>query len=454
MFIQRGETKSRTTPGPTLVMKEWRQELLSKIWVQTGAPITLTLGGTQITESDGNRWPPPKEGPFTDCGSEFFTQKREVIPSKYPYRIYHWKRTTDARPLRMEGTLIANAFKVQNSVNYIGQPTLPLQWNFPPDLSSSRQALEAKGATAIALCSPDNRIAQVATAAGELLQRVPSVPGASLWKSRLQGLRAVAALGDEFLNVVFGVQPTVDEVLDFVKATDRFDEMLEQFIRDSGRVVRRSYHFPKEVSVTETVLNQTYSPMGSAKAVATPYGANWFNLWYGRTHPGYETIRKRTVERETWFSGAFTYHLPHDFDSRDIGDRRRLTARLLGAKPDLNTLWQLTPWSWAVDWVSNASQFVENLQSYLDYGTILRYGYVMEKTTVTDTYSAGATAWLPNPSDGGPNPPHPVVSPVTLRVTTKKRIQANPFGFGFSWEGLSSTQQAILAALGITRTVR
>jgi len=129
-------------------------------------------------------------------------------------------------------------------------------------------------------------------------------------------------------------------------------------------------------------------------------------------------------------------------------------AKLLGAQPDLNTLWQLTPWSWAVDWFSDAGNLVKNLQSKISYGTVMRYGYVMEKTTVTDTYSAGLQDTSLDPTYGALQPPYPVVSPITLRVTTKKRVQANPFGFGLSWDGLSSTQKAIVAALGITRVVR
>lgn len=132
-------------------------------------------------------------------------------------------------------------------------------------------------------------------------------------------------------------------------------------------------------------------------------------------------------------------------------------AKLLGAEPDLNTIWQLAPWSWAVDWFSNASQFVTNLQNYLNFGSILRYGYVMETTTVTDTFYAGAkTGIVLNPDDWRVlnTPPYPAITPVTLRTTVKKRVKANPFGFGISWEGLSPIQLAIAAALGITRAVK
>jgi hypothetical protein len=155
-----------------------------------------------------------------------------------------------------------------------------------------------------------------------------------------------------------------------------------------------------------------------------------------------------------WFSGAFTYHAPDWFETGSKADRVKLTAKLLGAQPDLNTLWQLTPWSWAIDWFTNANSYVKNLQSLISYGTVLRYGYVMETCTVTDTYSAGNAIPPMSQYASAFTPPYPAVQPIILRTTTKKRVQANPFGFGISWDGLSTTQRAIVAALGITRVVR
>jgi len=39
------------------------------------------------------------------------------------------------------------------------------------------------------------------------------------------------------------------------------------------------------------------------------------------------------------------------------------------------------------------------------------------------------------------------------KTVHKSRFPANPFGFGVGWEGLSPTQLAITAALGITRAL-
>jgi len=305
-----------------------------------------------------------------------------------------------------------------------------------------------------------NQIANAASAVGELLQDVPKIPGTHLWEARLRALETVAAGGAEFLNVVFGLSPTLADMQSFLKGVHTVEKAVDQFIRDSGRSVRRSYVFPKERTISEEILPHRYSPAGWAlqtapnpdQAVGVVGAIN-----YGIALPCYETIRTRVVERETWFDGAFTYHLPSWFDTSDKSDRRLLMGKLFGAQPDLNTLWQLAPWSWAVDWVTNAGSWVKNLQSLISYGTVLRYGYIMEKTTITDTYSAGKLVGLPDPSYlavPGFKPPYPVVSPIVLRTTVKKRVQANPFGFGLSWDGLSSIQQAILAALAITRVVK
>lgn len=469
MFILRGKTKSRVIPGPTLSFHEskWKSDdqPVTDPWITTSPKVLGTLGGTQVTESDGNRWPLPRKGkPLGDFGSEFFTQKKEVLTQAFPYTRVNVNRVSTAFGSYgiFEGNLVANCFDttVNNPSGYSCAAKRPLKVSFPPDLSSSRAALNAKGAIAVSAVSPVNQIANAASSIGELLQDLPRIPGIALWEARLKALATLGASGDEFLNYIFGISPTISDMETFLKGVHNIDKRIDQFVRDSGRSVRRDFHFPTEKTVTTEVIPNVYSPAGWM--VWNPSGPEPYSDW--ATHlgvylPARETIRTRTTERDIWFSGAFTYHLPKGFDPLDVGDRRKLMLELFGAKPDLNTLWQLTPWSWAVDWFSNASQLVTNWQNYINYGSILRYGYLMETTVTTDTYSAGKVVSADRSVDPPSQKvrigkPFPVVSSVTLRTTTKKRIQANPFGFGVSWDGLSTVQQAIVAALGITRVVR
>jgi len=466
LFIERGQTKSRSIPGPRFFLAESRRPFLSKDprdWALVKKGET-SFDGIQITESDGNRWPPPKGGDLQDHGSEFYSQRKECVTKRFPHTILYPKNAPfgapDTHQYRIEGNLIANVFEGFNGLGTWGEPYQPLRFSFPPDMSSSRASLNVKGAIAVAAVNPGNPIASAATAIGEALQDVPRIPGIALWESRLSALGTLAAAGSEFLNYEFGIAPSISDMHDFLKAVHTVDKVIDQFVRDSGRNVRRRYAFPKENSETETWLTPgtdgTYqwSPAGQFYQTSTGVTPNAFAPNRGAAIHGYNTKRRRTVEREIWFSGAFTYHMPRGYDNHLVTDRRRLMAKLFGAEPDLNTLWNLAPWSWAVDWFTDAGALVKNLQSKISYGTVLRYGYVMEKTTVTDTYSA----WMVPVNEGlyeaALSRPHPGIAPVTLRTTTKKRIKANPFGFGISWDGLSTTQQAIVAALGITRAVR
>ncbi|DAD52172.1 maturation protein [ssRNA phage Zoerhiza.2_6] len=459
MFIERGKTKSRTIPGPTFFVKTVATSLdpANQVRIQASVP----FNGTQVTESDGNRWPPPKGGDLHDYGSEFYSQKREVLPAKLAYTKLYFKRTPSSsisQDFTVEGNfLVANAWgtngqlfgdsqdKNLNATD--GRLLLPLPF---VDESSSRLNLNAKGALAVAACAPTNKIAQAATAIGELLQDIPKIPGHSLLNKRITAVTTLASGAEEFLNYQFGIVPTISDAKSLYKGIHAVDKAIDQFVRDSGRVVRRSFHFPTERTESDTVVTGA-SPVGYAA------GSRSNNLYVqpGFCLPSYETRRHRVTERKIWFSGAFTYHLPDWFDTKDRKDRIRLMAKLLGAEPDLETLWNLMPWSWAVDWFWNAGNYVKSLQSLITYGTVLRYGYVMETTTTTDTYYAGNRITDPDPAyKDAFKAPYPAIHPITLRTTTKKRVKANPFGFGLSWDGMSTTQQAIAAALGITRVVR
>jgi hypothetical protein len=124
-------------------------------------------------------------------------------------------------------------------------------------------------------------------------------------------------------------------------------------------------------------------------------------------------------------------------------DRIALLAKQVGADPSPETIWNLAPWSWALDWFSNTGSVVQNISSFQSDGHVLAYGYMMEHSSSTDTYSLdGCTL-----TNG-----QPLEIPVfTLTTEVKKRRKANPYGFGVRWDGLSAFQYSILAALGITR---
>lgn len=419
-------TRRRSLPGPVLVQKT---EKFSNLTVPDGTTITrFAMDGIQITESEGHLWPAPK-GKLEDRGGPFFTKKSFVAsPRKMP--------VTKLGPTYVSGP--GNNRQIYTGP-LVAYPTasmsnaVPTPW--PPDLSSSDDDLDEVGATAIARCEPTNSVADVSTALMELMKEgLPSLVGAQSWRNRADSARKRA--GGEYLNVQFGWLPLVGELGKISKAISESDRILTQYERDAGRVVRRRYYFPSQRSVSETRI----SP-GGIVYVSPNNGQH--PLLRPPFRPTGKMYRTRETVRRQWFAGAFTYYLPSGYDSRNrLSELARRAEVLLGTDLTPETLWNIGPWSWAVDWFANTGDVVHNLTAFKTNGLILRYGYVMEHTVTTDTYTFVyddmSSTW-------------PKVAPLILVTETKKRRPANPFGFGVQWSGLSPFQLSIAAALGLSR---
>jgi hypothetical protein len=306
---------------------------------------------------------------------------------------------------------------------------------FPPSARSTDDVLNAVGAGAIARINPTNSVAQASTALLEVYREgLPKAVGASMWKLRLDDL--VRGSADDYLNVAFGWNPLLSEIRDFSHGINNTAKLIEQFHRDSGKVVRRRFSYPPETA-TETLVHKS--------EVAAPHTLSSFPQMYTPVSERGKVMRIRTTTIRRWFSGAFTYnsslgtyYQPAEKLSALGYDARRL----LGLEITPTTLYNLAPWSWAVDWVSSVGDVLANLEAQQRYGLVMPYGYLMEHSIVKDSY-----VWSgPNPMKGGAG-----ISPLTLVTETKLRRPANPFGFGLTWDSLNATQQAILASLGISK---
>lgn len=106
-----------------------------------------------------------------------------------------------------------------------------------PALMSSD--LESYGTRAMSLTAPAVPHVSLSASIGELLLGLPSVPGYSLLKSG-----ALGSAGSEYLNMVFGILPTLDDATKFGKVLRNLSVALHQYRRDVGRRVRRSFVYP------------------------------------------------------------------------------------------------------------------------------------------------------------------------------------------------------------------
>ena len=304
----------------------------------------------------------------------------------------------------------------------------------------NESSLQSLGTTAISLTSPTNPASDLGTSLAEIHREgIPSLPGIETWKRRTEILKG---LGSEYLNYQFGWAPLKDEVSSVRDAARRHRDIMNSYHRNEGRNTHRTFHFPSESS-------NHFADVGG----------EWPLLIGGfpSTAADGQTIGRRVISRvretKRWFEGCYTYGLPSSSDSwrKAIGFGSD-ADQLFGLTLTPDVLWELTPWSWAVDWFSNAGEVVNNVTNIGLAGLVLRYGYMMEESIERITATVGPSSFYTE------NGKKEIVrgnmtssASCGVEVVTKRRIPASPFGFSIGWEGLSPTQLAITAALGITK---
>lgn len=279
----------------------------------------------------------------------------------------------------------------------------------------SNLSLDAFGSTAISRVAPTNPLVDLSSSAAELLREgLPQVP------------TQAGNVGGEYLNVQFGYLPLFGDVTDVIKTARSHDALLRQFERDSGRWIRRSYSFPEEVSSSTTT---------QANAAPSTYGDGPGGLAeLGTRHT------TTTTTNRIWFEGAFTYHLPRSGWRRSAAE----LDYLYGVRPGVDTLWELTGYSWLADYFTNIGDVMKNITAFRQDGLVMPYGYVMCEQLVEREETWTGYLWI-----GGARVMHTLSSKVIWK--TQQRRQANPFGFGLTDGDLSGRQKSILVALGISR---
>lgn len=333
-----------------------------------------------------------------------------------PWWLHRSTSVGDVRPLNV--TSFEGSYALGFPVGFV----LP---NAPTKISDS--ALNSQGTTAIARTAPTNPAFSLSTSLGELMSDgLPMVTGASLFRERA---RLARSAGGEYLNVQFGWLPLLSDIRSFAKAVKDSDRILNQYRRDSGMKVRRGYDFP--ISDTTTL------------AYGAPFTAPTAAESSGKSKGQSSTFTTRVYERK-WFRGAFRYHIPiSDTTMGKFQQWVSMSDHLLGWKVTPETLWNIAPWSWAVDWFTNTGDVMTNISNLGKDGLVLQYGYSMNHR-FRETRGVGVFLERGNPK--------PVTLTRTWKDEWKQRMPATPYGFGVNLGGLSPKQIAIIAALGLSKT--
>ena len=382
---------------------------------------SLPISEHQLTWSEGHPW--PKGRGIQDTGGPF-----ETIRTHYNanYNLmasfkFGWPSSIERK---YEGNFLA--FPTGTPILYQDATEDQIR-SFVPSLGDP--IIGGMGATAISNVAPTNPVLDGSVAIGELLREgLPSLVGSQLFGKRTGGIGN--GLGSEYLNIQFGILPIVSDIKKAAQAVMTTETIIKQLLRDSGKNVRRRYDFPTTVDIQ----SNTYSPYVMPWPTLTDY--HW-------TNSGVAPTNHYRTERSIWFEGCFTYYLSPESLMGLEGAAKQ--ARLIfGIELTPDTVWNLLPWSWLIDWVVNAGPVMENLGLFSHDGLTLRYGYTMEKTMVTST-----TSFPGLQSNGWDSlPKNPTVKVTGVRKIRRKQ---SPFVLGLTGSEFTLRRAAILTALGMTK---
>jgi len=301
-----------------------------------------------------------------------------------------------------------------------------------PTISSSISEAEmiARGTAFISSTIPTNPVAGVATFLGELKEGLPQIPGRALWRSGMSDYRQG---GSEYLNVQFGILPMVGDVVKMARAVKSSEKIISQYVRDSGRHIRRRASLP---AVTTTEITDLGTAVTSPSLHSTLYSAG----------PVGNQTRTRVTTVKWSFSACYSYYLnPGENALGRFARSEQIANKLLGTRLTPEVVWELTPWSWAADYVGNIGDVLTNVSALMSDSLVIRWAYVMCEERVTDTYTTTGVSLK-----GGPSGPFSQ----TFETVRKRRRQATPYGFGLNPDAFSARQWAIIGALGISKGPR
>lgn len=307
--------------------------------------------------------------------------------------------------------------------------------------------LAALGTRAISLCAPAVPEVSASSIFGELARDLPAFPGSTLLRS-LQ----MSGFGDEYLNLVFGLIPTLADAKRLAKVLSTYTQRLHQLRRDAGRPVRRTWSFPQVTRAeiltgADLVGSNTQVIVGQQVGFDRKYSVGSGSSSTQRVANNYYAEQAVFIREvvDTWFSGSFTYVLPELPGVSGRFERYLVEMdRLLGIDLDSSAAWQLSPWSWLVDWFIDVSAQMDVISVNYDSNLVLNYGYAMQQTersvvhkVVFKNDPALGSTWINT----------------AMRSRSQRRIRANPYGFVLQTDGefWNAYRLAILGALGLSR---
>jgi hypothetical protein len=255
-------------------------------------------------------------------------------------------------------------------------------------------------------------------------------------------------LGSDWLNIQFGWSPLISDIMDAVRTLLKLHMLV--YASDDSRRTRGG-----DLGSWSRIVESGPQGIGSLNFGSPLSGAAVAPYWKPDNAvtpllspgniPSANGRWSRSIEIKADYRFAARFHRGAQPNSRERGFIEKATE-LLGLEVTPAVLWELTPWTWLLDWGSNLGSVATNL-SQLDWSNVLLdYAYL---TFVVKT--TAAISWQGNPTLSSTGSLNHGYLAQSFTASEKIREQASPYGFSVSWDGLTPFQLSILAALGMSR---
>lgn len=338
-------------------------------------------------------------------------------------------------------------FVLENTQDTVAPPS-----TWVSNMTNQQTALANLGAEAYNMLRPDLPDFSAAQTVLELkdfvnplknrFKTIRSKVAAEQAKRKAAKRSLLSKTGRHWLSIQFGYLPLIRDTINFIKAHKTGMGRVEQLIRDSGRPVRRRREL-KDYSGESQI---SYAHFQASTPYLGGFGPSFVTQCYGGGLAHDSTRRHK--ETKVWAEGRFRYFLPPG--PRTVQYKKKLFRKVIGANLDIDTVYNLIPWTWMVDYFVDLGHFVQAMSPGVSDRLVADYCYVMSETKWV-THTIG-TQYVLTSQDANKKP---VGSPVTASArktyTLKMRVQGSPFGFGVKQSNLSPMQLSILGAVGLSR---
>jgi hypothetical protein len=261
------------------------------------------------------------------------------------------------------------------------------------------------------------------------IYELKDLPGMLRNRFHKNGLKDLANF---HLALQFGWIPLLNDVANLIITQKKLEKRLAWLLRNNGKPIRTRVDLSN--SSNATVLSD--GEVASALYPAPPY---IFMRW------PHQKVTLVTGDR-VWASARFRYWLPAG--PGEVVYKDKLMRRLYGFQPTPSVIYNMIPWTWLIDWFSNAGDCVSNLDAGVADRLAADHFYCMRE--VYSTRLTEATGWFQSLD----NQEFSANGRSQATWSVKARAKGDPFGWNSDESTLNAMQLSILGALGLSRVLR